>query len=308
VAMDPGVQRSVARDHADYCRKKETPAGSGIVFEARGLTSRGLFEDVSFQARRGEILGFSGLVGAGRTEIMKAIFGALPLHQGRIFINGVETRITSPAGALHKGIAYMPEDRKREGLMLGLSMADNIVMSSVERIAPGGRINRARKSELVRQYMSELQIRPNDPNRRMLNFSGGNQQKGVIAKWLATDPKVVIMDEPTRGIDIGAKIEIYHLINALAAKGVGVIVVSSELTELIGICDRILVVSSGRLTGEFLRSEFTQDAIMFAATHHANGNGRHANGNGNHAASGPVPGSAGLPVIERPSMKAGGKP
>jgi len=255
----------VGRDLGDYFPPRNFAPSHQTVLEVAHLSSA-LFEDVSFTVKRGEVLGFSGLIGAGRTEIMKSIFGVLPYHAGEVKLDGRVLAIRSALEAKRAGLAYVPEDRKREGLVLSLSLANNIVLSSLERISKGGHIQKKTKRELVRKLVNDLQIHPKDPERLALYYSGGNQQKAVIAKWLTTQPRVMILDEPTRGIDIGAKIEIYHLINDLAMNGVAVIVISSELTELIGICDRILVVSNGRMTGEFNRPDFSQDAIMFAAT------------------------------------------
>ena len=167
--------------------------------------------------------------------------------------------------AKESGIALVPEDRKREGVVLGMSLRENICMASHDQLSRLGHIQKRKKDALAQKYIRDLQIRPADADRQIKNFSGGNQQKGVIAKWLATSPKVMILDEPTRGIDVGAKVEIYNIINQLAADGTAVIVVSSELLELLGICDRILVVNNGRISGEFDREHFSQDAIMQAS-------------------------------------------
>ena len=197
---------------------------------------------------------------------MKTLFGVIHPDSGDIFIEGQKVEIDSPIQAKKAGIALAPEDRKREGLVMGMSLSDNISLANLKEIATCGHIKKRVSTGLSLKYISELKIKPGDPKKKILNFSGGNQQKAVIAKWLATNPKVIILDEPTRGIDIGAKVEIYNLINELAARGVGIIVVSSELPELIGICNRILVISNGGITGEFERNAFQQDVLMKAAT------------------------------------------
>ena len=223
------------------------------------------YHDISFIAKKGEILGISGLVGAGRTEIMKSIFGIIKPDSGEILMEGQPVLVKNPSQAKKAGIALVPEDRKREGVVLGMSLKDNICLPNHDQICSFGRVNRKKRDALAAKYIVDLQIRPADAERQIKNFSGGNQQKGVIAKWLAATPKVMILDEPTRGIDVGAKVEIYNIINSLAANGTSVIVVSSELLELLGICDRILVVNNGRISGEFDRENFSQDAIMQAS-------------------------------------------
>lgn len=259
------VSRMVGRELSEYFPKKHNDIGKECMLEVRNLQHPKLFHDISFSVRRGETLGFSGLVGAGRSEIMKAIFGVIWPNGGEILVKGQVVHIRSPKQARACGIAFVPEDRKNEGAVLGLSMADNICLASHDKLTVAGIYRPKRKRTLVRKSIEELQIRPNDPARKIGNFSGGNQQKGILAKWMATAPAIMILDEPTRGIDVGAKAEIYTLIHELTAKGVSVIVVSSELPELLGICDRILVVRNGRLNGEFTKKEFNQDAIMSAS-------------------------------------------
>ena len=180
-------------------------------------------------------------------------------------MDGQPVIIKNPSQARHAGIALVPEDRKREGVVLGMSLRDNICLPNHNLISRLGHINRKKRESLAQKYIKDLQIRPADAERQIKNFSGGNQQKGVIAKWLAANPKVMILDEPTRGIDVGAKVEIYNIINTLADHGTAVVVVSSELLELLGICDRILVINNGRISGEFDRENFSQDAIMQAS-------------------------------------------
>ena len=259
------VKKMVGRELGNYFPAKTAAIRPDTALEVRGLTRKGTYENVSFSVKKGEILGLSGLVGAGRTEIVKSIFGADRPDRGEILVDGVPVSIRTPNQAKKAGIALVPEDRKREGVVLGMSLRDNICLPNHEQICRLGHVSRKKRLELAERYIKDLQIRPGDPDRQIKNFSGGNQQKGVIAKWLAASPKVMILDEPTRGIDVGAKVEIYNLINGLAANGTAVIVVSSELLELLGICDRILVVNHGRISGEFDREHFSQDAIMQAS-------------------------------------------
>jgi ribose transport system ATP-binding protein len=236
-----------------------------VILEVKNLTTEGYFEDISFNVRKGEILGFAGLVGAGRTEIMKSIFGESKYDSGEIILDGARKKIKSTTEAIKEGIVLVPEDRKQEGLVLLMSLADNIAIPNTDQITSLGTIVRRKKSNLTNEYVNKLSIRPALINRPIRNFSGGNQQKAVIAKWLATNPRLIILDEPTRGVDVGAKSEIYTIVNSLTEAGVGIVFVSSELTELLGVCDRILVVHEGRITGEFNRTDATEEKIMRAA-------------------------------------------
>ena len=259
------VSKMVGRELGSYFPPKMTAPTGEVALEVRGLTKKGMYTDICFSVCKGEILGVSGLVGAGRTEIMKSIFGVIRPDTGEVLMEGHPVAVKNPRQAKEAGIALVPEDRKREGVVLGMSLRDNICLPNHDQITCLGRIDRRKRDALAQTYITELQVRPADAGRQIKNFSGGNQQKGVIAKWLAAKPKVMILDEPTRGIDVGAKVEIYNIINHLAANGTAVIVVSSELLELLGICDRILVVNNGRISGEFDREHFSQDAIMQAS-------------------------------------------
>lgn len=236
-----------------------------VILEVNNLTKKGQFEDISFKVKKGEVLGFAGLVGAGRTEIMKTIFGEVHYDSGSIIVEGTEKKIKSIPEAIKEGIVLVPEDRKNEGLVLLMSLADNISLPNTDKITTMGSIIKRKKTNLANEYVEKLSVRPALINRQIQNFSGGNQQKAVIAKWLATNPRLIILDEPTRGVDVGAKSEIYTLVNDLAESGVGIVFVSSELNELLGVCDRILVVHEGRITGEFSREEATEKKIMRAA-------------------------------------------
>lgn len=235
-----------------------------IVFEARGLARSGTFKDISFNVRRGEIVGFAGLVGAGRTEVMRTIFGADPLDQGVMTKNGRSLRIAKPADAIAAGIAYLPEDRKEQGLVLGLGGHENLGMASFGQYIRQGLLSWRKLIAGTEAMAQRLRFRGRLASPARTN-SGGNQQKLVIGKWLLTEADLFIFDEPTRGIDVGAKAEIYRIIRDLAAHGASVIVVTSELPELFNLCHRILVMSAGHITDELTAAEFDQRRVLEAA-------------------------------------------
>jgi len=232
------------------------------VLEVRKLCTP-LLDDISFSAYRGERLGFAGLIGAGRTEVMRALFGADPIKSGEVFLNGKRIRVLEPSDAIEEGIALIPEDRKRQGALLHLSVGENISIVNLKNLAgPGGIINRKKENEKICEFTHELRIKTPSSAQLVKNLSGGNQQKVVLAKWLLVDSDVIIFDEPTRGIDVGAKQEIYNLINTLALSGKVIILISSEMPELLGMSDRIIVMAEGRITGELDIAEATQEKIM----------------------------------------------
>ena len=225
-----------------------------------------LVQDVSFALNKGEILGVFGLMGAGRTELCDAVFGVYSKKtHGRIYVEGQSTHISCPGDAIAAGIGYIPEDRKRDGLVLDMNIAENISMASIEQVEHYGFLNDRKELTLADRYMKQLRIKAPSPNYPVGKLSGGNQQKVVIAKWLATDQKILLLDEPTRGIDIRAKKEIYNLIFDLASKGLGVVVVSSELPEILAVSDRIIVLSEGRVTGEYSAGQATKELLLEAA-------------------------------------------
>ncbi len=231
-----------------------------------GLKRGKVIKDVSFSLHEGEIVGITGLVGAGRTEVARAIFGADPVDGGTITLDGEKLNVRSPREAISKGIGLLTEDRKGQGLILGMTIRENTTLANLTEIANGPFLNRGKEREVAKKYVDELQIKTPSVDQYVQNLSGGNQQKVVLAKWLFTQSKVLIFDEPTRGIDVGAKVEIYKLMNALVRKGVVVIMISSELPEILGMCDRILVMHEGQLKGELQRNEATQEKIMHLAT------------------------------------------
>jgi ribose transport system ATP-binding protein len=222
--------------------------------------------DVSFSVRQGEVLGLFGLMGAGRTELLHTIFGLHPREaSGEVWIEGRPVSLRTPRAAIAAGLALAPEDRKGEGLVLLLSVAENTTLACLDKCSHGGVLQPAREQTLASQYVERLHIRTPSLHQAVRHLSGGNQQKVVLAKWLATRPKVLLLDEPTRGIDINAKKEIYALVDELARNGLAVVMVSSELPEILGIADRILVLAEGRVTAEFLRGAATEEAILHAA-------------------------------------------
>ena len=242
------------------------PPDSPVVLRVDKLNAGKLVRDVSFELRKGEILGFSGLIGAGRTETARAIFGADEIQSGTIEINGVPARINSPQDAVQNGIGYLSEDRKRYGLAVNLNVKDNSVMASYDQFPKGIFVDSGKISRVTGEYVDMLNIKTPSLDQLLFNLSGGNQQKVVIAKWLIKNSDILIFDEPTRGIDVGAKSEIYTLMNELAREGKSIIMISSELPEVLRMSDRIIVMCEGRITGEFNIEEATQEAIMERAT------------------------------------------
>ena len=251
----------------DRSMVRQTAQTTGdTVLEVRGLTRRGKIHDVSFSLKRGEILGFAGLVGAGRSETARAIFGADPIDSGEILIDGKPVEITSPGDALKAGLALVPENRQQHGLILRQSVMVNVALPNLDHLARNFFVRRGFMQTMVQGYVDKLNIRTPSLSQRVMNLSGGNQQKVVLAKWLASNPKVLILDEPTRGIDVGAKAEVYAIMSDLARQGIGIIMISSELPEILMMSDRILVMCEGRVTGILNRSEATQERIMALAS------------------------------------------
>lgn len=250
------------------------PGGAGgsaeIILEAQNITNKKI-KNVSFKLRKGEILGFGGLVGAGRTETAMAILGEDLIHEGMIFLNGKPIKIRSPKHAISNGIGLIPEDRKRHGLVLSMSIIENITFSILRKISKWLFIRKNENRKIAESYKDNLRIKTPNLKQRAQNLSGGNQQKVVIAKWLASRCEILIFDEPTRGIDVGAKQEIYHLMNELTKNGMSIIMISSEMSELIGMSDRILVMHEGRINGELSSQEFSQERILEIASGEVHG-------------------------------------
>jgi len=266
------IQLMVGRDLRNSFQK-ENRVGTKEVLRVENLTFRNpenkndfLVNDVNFSLRKGEILGISGLMGAGRTEVLEAIFGLYPKYvSGQVIVDGKEQHIRHVNDAIAAGIALVPEDRKLQGLILNMNVAKNTSLASLDKISKFNFIDQKKEAELSKQFIKKLNTKVSSSKQSVGKLSGGNQQKVVIAKWLATNPKVLLLDEPTRGIDVGAKSEIYKLISELAAQGMGIVFVSSELPEILAISDNILVLSESKLTAKLTRSEASEEIIMKAA-------------------------------------------
>jgi ABC-type sugar transport system ATPase subunit len=238
-----------------------------VALEARGLSGRNGVQDVSLSVRRGEIVGLAGLIGAGRTETVRLICGADRKTGGAVLVDGQEVRINTPADAVRQGIGWVPEDRKQQGLILGMDVKQNTTLSILERISTAlGAIDARQERAIAAQYVKLLSIATPSVAKVVSELSGGNQQKVVLAKWLASQPKILILDEPTRGIDVGAKAEVHALMSQLAGQGMAILMISSELPEIMGMSDRVIVMCQGRVTGEFQRHELSQEKIMSCAT------------------------------------------
>lgn len=255
------IKMMVGRELTDIYPKDPVEIGE-VVLEVKNLSRGKKVRDASFSLRKGEVLGIAGLVGAGRSELVETIFGLYPKTGGQIFLHGKEVHIKSAADAIKNKMALITEDRKQTGLNLIVSVKENIASVSIGKLSSHGIVNDKKINEVSEKYIKELKIKTPDGNAIVGNLSGGNQQKVVLAKWLLDEPDIIIFDEPTRGIDIGAKRDIYLLINNLAKEGKAVIVISSEMAEVMGICDRILVMAEGRINGEVQREEFSQEVIM----------------------------------------------
>lgn len=254
------INMMVGRELNEIFAKRPAPIGD-VVLEAKGL-SVGYVRDVSFQVRAGEILGFSGLVGAGRSETMQLIFGVDKPDAGEVWLEGKKLDIKCAGDAIDAGIALVPEDRKEQALILGLDIRENMSLAILKKLKNGMFVDGNKQTDMAEKYVKELRVATPSIKQTVKNLSGGNQQKVVIAKWLASKPKVLILDEPTRGIDVGAKQEIYSLMSDLANQGIAIIMVSSELPEVLGMSDRIVVMHEGRVKGELTREEATQERIM----------------------------------------------
>ena len=261
------IAMMVGRDLGNIYPRRGPLAQRKPVLEVSGLTRNGVLNNIDFTLYQGEILGFAGLMGAGRTELARAIFGADPIDGGTLKLNGKVTVIKDIPDAIQQGISYLTEDRKKEGLALGLSVERNIMLGNYPEYSDRyGNVDSKRCQKTSEEQVKALRIKTPHLEQAALNLSGGNQQKIIIARWVCKDTDILIFDEPTRGIDVGAKLEIYELMNRLVAKGKSIIMISSELPEVLGMCDRILVLRNGRITGELASDDATQEKIMQYAT------------------------------------------
>ena len=271
LTMDKMISYMVGREIKEKFPRVQCEKGKKI-FEVRNLNAGRMVRDINFSIYEGEIVGFAGLMGAGRTETTRAIFGVDPKDSGEIYVDGKEVKINGPLDAIRNGVVLAPEDRKKDGLCTKLSIRENMALPNLDLIGKHGIVNSSKEDELCEKIVKDLQIKTPNVEIDSGNLSGGNQQKVVVGKWLARNSRVVIFDEPTRGIDVGAKVEIYNLMNQLKQQGIAVMFVSSEMPEVMGLADRIIVMCDGRITGELTAAEATQDDILKMATSFENKN------------------------------------
>jgi L-arabinose transport system ATP-binding protein len=260
------VRMMVGRDLTEMFVRdgRGTGAGAPVLLEVSGLSNEDV-HDVSFSVRAGEVLGIAGLVGAGRSELAHAIMGSTPVRSGEVAVDGRRVRIRSPRDAIRAGIGFAPEERKAQALLMHRTIRDNISLAILDRLSVGRFVRRGEERRIATSFVGRLNVRTPGIEELVSTLSGGNQQKVVLARWLARRPKVLILDEPTRGVDVGAKAEIYSIINSLAADGVAVIVISSELPEILGLADRVLVMQGGRVTGELAHEDATEEKVLALA-------------------------------------------
>ncbi|WP_282851739.1 sugar ABC transporter ATP-binding protein [Gulosibacter sediminis] len=266
--VDQIVKRMVGRDVTELFPKQPAEIRE-VLLEVNGLTQPGVFSDISFQVRRGEIVALAGLVGAGRSEVARAVFGVDPYRTGSVRFEGKTLAKGSPAAAMRAGIALVPEDRRYQGLVIDDTVGRNVTLALRNRLAKWGLITTGIENRAAAIWASRLEVKTNALDTVASTLSGGNQQKVVLAKWLSRNPDLLIIDEPTRGIDVGTKSEVHRLLSELAGQGMAVLMISSELPEVLGMADRVLVMREGRLTGELTRDEATQESVMHLATHDA---------------------------------------
>lgn len=263
--VDDLVRQMVGRDVTELFPKQETVVGEPLL-EVDGLSSP-LFHDISFSVRAGEIVGLAGLVGAGRSEVARAVFGVDGYDAGEVRLGGRALKKNDPTAAMRQGLALVPEDRRKQGLVLESSVARNVTLAIRNQLAKAGLITSGVENRAAQVWASRLEVKTNALSTIAATLSGGNQQKVVLGKWLATEPRVLIIDEPTRGIDVGTKAEVHRLLSELAGRGMGILMISSELPEVLGMADRVLVMREGRITAELDRADATSESVMFAATH-----------------------------------------
>jgi ABC-type sugar transport system ATPase subunit len=260
--QDAIVRMMIGRSVADYFPQHLSAAPGKTILKVRGLTSPGIFEEVSFEIRAGEIVGFAGLVGAGRSEVAKAIFGLDASARGHVELEGEPLKLGSVRQSMRRGIGLLPEDRKRQGLVLMMSCRTNLSMAMLDRVSFMGLLNGRRERNIAEDFFEKLRVRAPSIETPVSGLSGGNQQKIAISKWLARGAKLLIVDEPTRGVDVGAKAAIHQLIDDLARQGVAIMLISSELPEVVNLSRRILVMRNGRLVGEIPREKATQESVL----------------------------------------------
>ena len=262
ITSDQVIAEMVGRDLDHQAYPKERIEIGEPIFKATNLARAEQFEDVSFEIKKGEIVGLAGLIGAGRSEVVESIFGMEPLDSGTIEVHGEVVTLDNPRKAIQAGVAMLTEDRRLTGIVPQLSIRQNATLASLRRVVHGGWARTLKERKLVSTYFKRMSVRAPSQETPIANLSGGNQQKVLLTRWILTDPQVILLDEPTRGIDIGAKFEIYQLMGELAKEGRGILMISSELPELIGMCDRIYVMATGRITAELTPGEFSQETIL----------------------------------------------
>jgi ribose transport system ATP-binding protein len=258
------IKMMVGRTLGEFYPDRDAEPGEEVL-RVDSLSREGSFEDVSFWLARGEILGMFGLVGSGRTQVARCIFGAELPTSGGVYLEGEAIERKSPRDAVEAGIALLTEDRKRDGLVLNASIRDNASLATMDRMSRWGLLNRRQQDAQVQSQVQSLDIRPPQIGRLVRQLSGGNQQKVALAKWLLSQAKVLILDEPTRGVDVATKVELYHIIADLAASGVGILLISSELPEVLGMCDRTLVMREGCIVGEFVKAQASEESLLARA-------------------------------------------
>jgi ribose transport system ATP-binding protein len=265
-SLDDVIQLMIGRVIDDYFHKNEAEKGEEVL-KVEGLSLSGKFEDISLSVRSGEVVGLYGLVGAGRSEVAETIFGARKADSGRVSLSGKEVHIKTTGDAVRLGIGFLPEDRKEQGLVLGMSCRENMSIAKLPWINNYGFLSQTKEDDIYKEFKGKLSISTPGPAQKVITLSGGNQQKIVLAKWLTLQPKMLILDEPTRGIDVGSKAEIHKLIAKLAESGIAVIVISSEMPEIMGVSDRIITMRAGKTTGEFAGDEITETNLINAIAH-----------------------------------------
>jgi ribose transport system ATP-binding protein len=268
ISIPEMIRLMANRELGDHFPKRRTQRGEELL-RVSGMHRHGVLHDIGLRVHRGEVVGIAGLLGAGRTELARAIIGADSRDGGRIYVNGIEVRVNHPADAVRNRIGFLPEDRKTQGLVQALAVRDNISLPSLERLARGGMVSASKERALASKLVQDLRIKTPSVEQTVSQLSGGNQQKVVLAKWLAAHADVLIMDEPTRGIDVAAKVEIYELMNQLTGRGAAILMISSELPEILGMSDRILVMRLGRIVAEFDAAGTSQERLLEAALGHA---------------------------------------
>ena len=245
--------------------KQETQIGA-TALEVKGLSRKGVFSDISFTVKEGEIVGLSGLVGAGRSEVARAVFGIDKYDSGEVLVRNEPLKSLSPRASMAAGLAFVPEDRRKQGLVMELNVSRNLTLTLRRKLSRFGLLTNHSEAQATSEWAKKLQIKAGSPMSPISTLSGGNQQKVVLGKWLATGPRILIIDEPTRGIDVGTKSEVHRLISELAGTGLAVLMISSELPEILGMSDRVLVMHEGRITAELSRKDATEESVMTAAT------------------------------------------